>query len=193
MTIATTALLGLFLWSPLASADLALAMPTELPPEPVYPTYSVSMTGYNAVAEQTDGDPHITASGAYSNPNIVAARSVDLADELPFGTVIEVMSGTTTPACGFDVAKPSIGLRVVADSMHSRMRNKIDIMFPVDEYVRQGGKTRNVARALGMCKGISIRVVGKVDIKRIPKTQQELRLAVGILEKAGEQELAISK
>lgn len=193
MTIATTALLGLFLWSPMTSADVALAMPAELPPEPVYPTYSVSMTGYNAVAEQTDGDPLTTASGAYSNPTIVAARSVDLADELPFGTVIEVMSGTTTPACGFDVSKPSIGLRVVADSMHSRMRNKIDIMFPVDEYVRQGGKMRNVARALGMCKGISIRVVGKVDIRRMPKTQQELRLAVGILEKAGEQELAISK
>ena len=149
------------------------------------------MTGYNAVAAQTDGDPHITASGAFSNPDIIAARSQDLADELPFGTVIEVVAASSSPNCGYGLVDDQIGLRVIADSMHSRMRNKIDILFDMQDTVRAGGKETNPAIALGVCKRVQIRVVGKIDMKNIPTTQTGLRIAVGMLPKAGEQLLAV--
>jgi 3D (Asp-Asp-Asp) domain-containing protein len=152
------------------------------------------MTGYNAVEAQTDGDPHITASGAYSNPDIIVARSVDLADALPFGTVVEItQESENTPGCGFSMVTKYIGLRVVGDSMHSRKRNQIDVLFDNDSTVQVGKRQVNPATVLGVCSNISVRVVGKVDMKDIPKTQNQLRLAVGQLEKATDQNLAVSK
>ena len=185
----TTALIGLLAMSTAQAAEIAL------PVEPTYPTHVVSMTGYNAVAEQTDGDPHTTASGAYSNPQIIAARSVDLKEELPYGTVIEVVAkaDTSNPNCGIGLVDEYIGLRVVADSMHSRKRNQIDLMFINDKVVRAAGKKVNPAIALGVCKNIEIKVVGKVDIKSLPKTQDSLRTAIGWLPKASAQNLAIKK
>jgi len=192
--IFTSALTGLFVWSSVATGPLAVASTTKIV-IPELPTYSVSMTGYNAVPEQTDGDPMTTASGAYSNPEIIAARSLDLADELPFGTVIEIIAqnSTSTPNCGFSVVKKYMGLRVIGDSMHPRKRNQIDVMFHTEPVVRAAGRVVNPAVALGVCKGIEIRVVGKVSIKSIPKTQKALRLAVGLLKEADEQQLAIKK
>lgn len=179
--------MGLLIMSNAGASSLAM--------EPVLPTYTVSMTGYNAVPEQTDGDPHTTASGAFSDPDVVAARSVDLADELPFGTVIEIDtdSATSSPNCGLSVVDKHMGLRVIADSMHPRKRNQIDILLPNEKTVRAAGKVVNPAVALGVCKGVTIKVVGKIDIKNMPKNQTELRLAVGALEKAPEQTLAIKK
>jgi 3D (Asp-Asp-Asp) domain-containing protein len=168
--VISTALMGLLVWAPVSLGTTTPAI--------LGPSYSVSMTGYNAVPAQTDGNPDVTASGAYSNPDIVAARSVDLADKLPFGTVIEITAATSTPECGIDLVDHQIGLRVIADSMHPRMHNKIDILFDQTDQVRVGGKLTNPARVLGNCKNIEIRVVGKVDIQHMPKTQQELRLAV---------------
>jgi len=144
-------------------------------------TYSVAMTGYNAVPEQTDSEPNVTASGAFSNPDIVAARSVDLADELPFGTVIEIVpsTATSTPNCGLSVVGPFLGFRVVADSMNARKRNQIDILFDSDVSARVGGKRMNPAITLGKCSNVSIRVVGHVDVKKMPKSQIELMAAIG--------------
>jgi 3D (Asp-Asp-Asp) domain-containing protein len=143
------------------------------------PAYVVTMTGYNAVPGQTDGDPLTTASGAYSNPDIVVARSVDLADELPFGTVIEIDSASTTSDCGYSSVKDHMGLRVVADEMNPRMRNKIDVLFGVDDNVQQGGKMRNAANAIGFCRGTHIHVVGHIDIAHMPKTQAQLAALLG--------------
>lgn len=148
-------------------------------PEPVAPAYVVTMTGYNAVEGQTDGDPLTTASGAFSDPDIVVARSVDLADELPFGTVIEIDFASTTPDCGFNSVEDHIGLRVVADSMNARMRNKIDVLFGNDHLVQQGGRQRNAANAIGFCRGTRIHVVGHIDIAHMPKTQAELAVMLG--------------
>ncbi len=157
------------------------------------PSYSVSMTAYNAVPGQTDSTPDITASGAFSNPDLIAARSRDLADELPFGTVIEVVSADSSNNCGFSVVKEQIGLRVIGDVMNARMVNKVDILFDTKDTARVGGKQISAARAFGRCSGVEIRVVGKIDIRDIPKTQQQLRLTIGVLEKAGPQNLAVSK
>lgn len=177
-SIITTALLGLFV---LQGAGTAVA--EKAPVEPITPSYTVAMTAYNAVPEQTDGDPHITASGAFSNPEIVAARSVDLAADLPFGTVIQITAASSTPGCGIDAVGDRIGYRVIADSMNARMKNKIDILF--DEH--------RTARTFGICKEVDIKVVGQVDIKKMPKTQEELQAQFAPVEKATPQTLAIFK
>lgn len=188
--ILTTALGGLFVLS-----NMGLGATSTVPLPPDYPSYTVSMTGYNAVPEQTDGDPFTTASGAYSNPEVVAARSVDLRTDLPFGTVIEIVAhnDTKSPNCGFSVVEEHLGLRVIADSMHPRKRNQIDVLLPNEKTIRANGRWVNPAVALGVCRQVEIRVVGKIEIRDIPKTQQQLRLAMGILERADEQQLAIKK
>lgn len=171
---------GLFLLSSAQPAGTFVNLPSIEIKEANPTMFTVSMTGYNAVAEQTDGDPTITASGAFSNPDIVAARSVDLADELPFGTVIEILpAAASSPNCGLSVVEPFLGFRVIADSMHSRKRNQIDILFDSDVSMRVGGKRMNPAVTLGKCSNVTIRVVGFVDMKKMPKSQIELMRAVG--------------
>jgi 3D (Asp-Asp-Asp) domain-containing protein len=174
-TLITTALIGLFALS--GGGVQAFAQTTTAH----NPTYTVSMTAYNAVPEQTDSSPETTASGAYSNPEIVAARSQDLADELPYGTVIQIGAATSSPNCGLSLVGGDIGLRVVADSMHSRMQNKVDVLFA----------HKKTALELGICKDVQITVVGQVDIKHMPKTQAELQAQLAVVQKADAQPLAI--
>jgi len=162
------------------AGHLQTKSPQESTNVPAPETYTVIMTGYNAVPEQTDGDPNTTASGAFSNPEIIAARSMDLADELPYGTVIAVTAATTTPNCGYDYVSEKIGLRVIGDSMAARMRNKIDILLGTKPIPAQEGLRRNPAKALGFCRNVRIEVVGHVDMRHIPKTQTELAEAVGL-------------
>lgn len=146
----------------------------------VIPSYSVTLTAYNAVEDQTDSTPFETASGAYSNPEVIAARSSNLADRLPFGTIIE-LDGTNASreACGFSTVAPLIGYRVIGDSMNPRYIDRIDVLFGTDSNLaRPGGSKMNAANILGICKGVSVRVVGRVDIRRIPRTQIELKALV---------------
>ena|SRR3989338_2183226 len=168
-----TALMGFLLFP-----GSAVALPARVPPPeaPVLPTYAVTLTAYNAVPEQTDSEPLVTASGAYSNPEVVAARSQDLAAELPFGTIIEI-DGTDAAkkSCGYDIVKPLIGYRVIADTMHARYTDRIDILFSTkSNYTLAGGSVKNAGIVLGICSGAAIRVVGQVAINRIPETQAEL-------------------
>lgn len=172
VTMFTTALVGFFVFS-------SFGMPPQtIGQSPPVPTYTVAMTGYNAVPEQTDSDPRTTASGAFSDPDIVAARSVDLADELPFGTVIEIVPKSSSPSCGLPVVKDMLGLRVIADSMHPRKRNQIDVLLDREKTVHIGNKTINPAIALGMCQDVEVHVVGFIDIAHVPHTQAELRAAL---------------
>lgn len=167
--------MGVFLFSG------TTALPAQaIPPEtPSLPSYAVTLTAYNAVPEQTDGDPLVTASGAYSNPEIVAARSRDLADKLPFGTIIEII-GPSTPQnnCGYDIVRPIVGYRVIADAMSPRYTDRIDILFSTESnYTRADGGVKNAGNVLGICTDTSIRVVGYIDLTRpgtMPKTQAEL-------------------
>ncbi|MEK7554070.1 MAG: hypothetical protein AAB517_01750 [Patescibacteria group bacterium] len=146
----------------------------------VKPSYAVTLTAYNAVPEQTDNDPLITASGAFSNPEIVAARSSDLADELPFGTIVEIAGpSVSNNSCGYKIVSPIIGYRVIADTMNARYTNRIDILFHADSnYTMAGGAVKNAGTVLGVCSGASIRIVGQADINHIPKTQKELAALV---------------
>ena len=169
--------MGLFI---LGAPQAGWADQANSAPPPTQPVYEVTLTGYNAVPEQTDESPLTTASGAYSNPETVAARSPDLADELPFGTVIAVEpSATSTFNCGLALMQDRIGLRVIADSMNPRMRNKVDMLFDTEDSVVQWGRERNLASALGFCRGVRIRVVGHIDIAKMPKNQSELAHMLG--------------
>ena len=154
----------------------ALVLPAQAV-APALPSYEVMVTAYNAVPGQTDSDPLTTASGAYSNPEVVAARSRNLVKELPFGTIIE-LDGSNIPSnntCGFDVVAHRIGYRVIADTMNARYTDRIDILFDTRaNYATVDKGMKNAAQVLGICKGVTVRVVGRVNINRIPKTQAEL-------------------
>jgi len=149
---------------------------------PEAPGYTVALTAYNAVPEQTDATPFETASGAYSNPEVVAARTGDLAKDLPFGTIIEIdgSGNTSGDDCGYNMVQSHIGYRVIEDSMNARLTHRVDVLFSTDiNYTNKvTGKVRNAADVLGICKGTTIRVVGFVDINHIPKTQAALAALV---------------
>lgn len=178
--------MGFFLWTgsgaSATSSEWAMQAATSTLPRKAEVSLSVRMTGYNAVPEQTDGDPNVTASGAFSNPDVIAARSRDLADSLPFGTVIALESAEESHSCGFAVVDHLIGYRVIADTMHQSKHQQIDIMFDAADTVQIGvsGKPRkatNPAVALGICH-VEVRVVGKIALKDIPATQSQLALLV---------------
>lgn len=148
----------------------------EAPAEKDLPRYTVHATAYNALPGQTDGNPNVTASGAYSNPEVVAARSRDLAEELPFGTVIALeRAGGDTSSCGFSSVEHLIGYRVIADTMNARMTNKVDVLLDHNDTVVHNGRSYNPGIVFGVCDEVTIRVVGHVDIKNMPSTQAELQ------------------
>ncbi len=167
----------------LSSGPVALPVRAIAPEAPLAAAYAVTLTAYNAVPEQTDSDPFTTASGAYSNPEVVAARSRDLADKLPFGTIIEI-DGPVGPKenCGYGIVAPLIGYRVIADSMNARYTDRVDILFDTKKDYRTSDRgMRNAAEVLGVCDGIIVRVVGSIDLSkpsRLPKTQVELATIV---------------
>ncbi|MDR3548854.1 MAG: hypothetical protein P4M11_11415 [Candidatus Pacebacteria bacterium] len=140
-------------------------------------SYTVTLTSYNAVPEQTSPTPWITASGAPSNPEVVAARSRDLANKLPYGTIIAIYGPSSTdegPNCGYDSVQNLIGYRVIADSMAARMHNKVDVLLDQHDTVPVGGVMTNPAVVLGACTGVKVQVVGYVNPQSIPPTQAAL-------------------
>ncbi len=157
-------------------AFAAVPAQAEAPAAPV-PAYVVTLTGYNAVPAQTDANPLVTASGAYSNPEVVAARSQDLAAEFPFGTIISVEGpAATSTTCGYGVVGGTIGYRVIADTMNKKFTDRMDVLFPT-----AATKEQNRAVVLGVCPGVTVRVVGFVDISNpanLPKSQADLAAMV---------------
>ena len=136
-------------------SSTSLMTDKEVPQEPTYEaveSYQVSMTGYNAVPEQTDDTPYSTSIGAYTNPETIVARSNDLGDKLPYGTVIRVSQIAAGYGCSYDLVKNFIGYRVVGDAMNARIHNQIDILFDNDDLVQAGPRKLNPAYALGYCK-----------------------------------------
>src|SRR3989344_6389303 len=182
------ALMGLFLLAGTAGTPGPVRAPLVLAaPAPVVApsaSYTLTLTGYNAVPEQTDDTPFVTASGAYTNPEVVAARSQDLRAELPFGTIIAIdgPASDNNGGCNYDSVSRHIGYRVIADTMHIRMKRRVDVLFGVrDRYLLASGRTMNAASLLGACPGTSVRWFGLVDIKNpanLPKSQAELAALV---------------
>ena len=145
-------------------------------------TYSVTLTSYNAVADQTSPTPWITASGAHTNPEVIAARSHGLASQLPFGTIIAIMGPSSAddgPYCGYSSVSRLIGYRVIADTTNARfIAPRIDVQLDQNEKVNIGGKLINPSVALGACTGVQIQVVGYVSPQHIPQTQAALAALV---------------
>ncbi|KND51855.1 MAG: hypothetical protein ABA06_01180 [Parcubacteria bacterium C7867-001] len=138
-------------------------------------SYMVKLTSYNAVPEQTDSNPSVTASGASSNHEVIAARSVDLATELPFGTIVSVeREAEDSSNCGYRKVEDLIGYRVIGDSMNSRITNTVDILFDQEDTVTIGERVMNPSRVMGLCHGVTVRVIGRISVKDIPDTQAEL-------------------
>ncbi|OGG52598.1 hypothetical protein A3H16_04200 [Candidatus Kaiserbacteria bacterium RIFCSPLOWO2_12_FULL_53_8] len=180
--ITSIALAGFFLWTGAGTSTTAKWAQTPSAAPKAEESISVRLTGYNAVPEQTDRDPGVTASGVRSNPDVIAARSQDLAEALPFGTVIALEVQKKSTSCGFATVEHLIGYRVIADSMHERKHQQVDVMFDMADMVQIGvngepRKATNPAVALGVCN-VSIRIVGKISLKKIPATQTELALLV---------------
>lgn len=176
-----------------APGAIETAHAAEVAPEPQVPAspfvpaipevanrrFTTKLTAYNAVPWQTDNDPFTTASGAFSNPEVVAARSRDLAHTLPYGTVIAIeRTQLDTPSCKHSVVEPQIGYRVIADAMNPRITNTVDVLLDHTNTVQAHGRTLNPAIALGRCASVSVRVVGVLPIREIPATQAELRAMV---------------
>jgi 3D (Asp-Asp-Asp) domain-containing protein len=162
--------------SPVASSTPVAPLPA---PKLTFATAPVNLTtkltAYNAVPSQTDSNPFTTASGAFSNPEVVAARSGDLAKQLPYGTVIAIeRTSSDTPSCYYSKVESQIGYRVIADAMNPRITNTVDVLLDQNKVVPVNGRLINPGRALGICGSASIRVVGKIAVKDIPATQAEL-------------------
>lgn len=181
MPLLATALVGLLFLPGNASAPVAQASeePSSrlvAPAKAAVTKLTVKLTSYNAVPEQTDGDPTVTASGIPSNPEVIAARSHDLASILPFGTVIALYrDANDTPGCNFKKVEHLIGYRVVADTMNARFSKRVDVEFDTTDRVTVEGKRMNPSRAMGVCSGVSIQVVGRLkSLNDIPDTQEEL-------------------
>ncbi len=178
MEIIASALMGIFLLPGLAPVGTVAT--TSMAVDPVVgpintPSLVVKVTSYNAVPSQTDGTPFITASGAYSNSQVVAARSRDLADTLPFGTIVSIEIPTKhSRTCGYGLVASQVGYRVIADTMNIHKHNQVDVLLNQRDTVRVGNNMVNPSIALGICHGVAIRVVGHIRIRDIPHTQTEL-------------------
>ncbi len=177
-TTLATALMGLFAFTGNTGAIATEEVYSHsVAPAPV--NLSVKATAYNAVPEQTDADPFTTASGLPTNPEIVAARSRDLADILPFGTIIAVEAPESVSAsCGMERVSEQIGYRVILDVMHARKKAQVDVLLNENNTIVHAGKDRNPAEVLGICDGVTVRVVGQVDLMHVPETQAELAALV---------------
>jgi hypothetical protein len=67
-----------------------------------------------------------------------------------------------------------IGYRVIADAMNPRITNTVDVLLDQHDTVMLDGKEVNPAKAVGLCGKVTVRVVGHLAVKDIPKTQAEL-------------------
>lgn len=162
--------------SPVATAELKSAEKSFFAAAHIPKSYTIKLTGYNAVPAQTDDDPFTTASGLYSNPEIIVAKSRDL--DLPFGTVIAIDASNRerNNSCGVELVEDMIGYRVIGDVTHARKSMQIDVLLNERKPINLNGDYVNPSLVLGICDGVKIKVVGKInDLKNVPDTQEELQ------------------
>jgi hypothetical protein len=140
--------------------------------------YTVTLTSYNPLPDQTSPTPWLTASGALSNTEVIAARSRGLANQLPFGTIISISGPSSegkSMSCGYSSVSQLIGYRVIADTMNARfIAPSIDVELDQNQKVNLNGQLMNPSVVLGKCNDVQIRVVGYVNPNAIPKTQAAL-------------------
>lgn len=91
-------------------------------------------TAYNSLPWQTDGDPHITATGARTTFGIIAASRDLIGSDLPYGSLVRIRDlggfGNGRGAGVFQDTLDSHGLFIVEDTMHIRKKQQVDVWFP---------------------------------------------------------------
>jgi len=91
-------------------------------------------TAYNSLPSQTDGDPHITATGATTRFGIIAASRDLLAGGVPYGSLVRIRDlggfGNGRGAGAFQEVLDGMDLFVVEDTMHIRKEQQVDVWFP---------------------------------------------------------------
>ena len=91
-------------------------------------------TAYHSLPSQTDGDPHITATGATTNFGIVAVSRDLLSDALPYGSLVRIRDlgafGSGRGAGAFQETLDSGDVFIVEDTMHIRKQQQMDVWFP---------------------------------------------------------------
>lgn len=107
------------------------------------PTLSVEITAYTSEAAQTDATPALTASGSVAGPG-TAAASRDLLEHLPYGSQVEVVS-VSGEGCGGWVPETPL---TVADTMHPRIRNHLDVWLETTEQAINWGRCRAEVRVV---------------------------------------------
>ena len=107
------------------------------------PTLSVEMTAYTSAAAQTDTTPALTASGAVAGPG-TAAASRDLLPIMPYGSQVEVVS-VSGEGCGGWVPETPL---TVADTMHPRIRNHLDVWLETTEQAINWGRCQAEVRVV---------------------------------------------
>ena len=116
-----------------------LATPREAPTSPqtygpiTNLTFELRATGYNSLQGQTDGSPHITATGERTRFGIVAVSRDLLGDSIPYGSLVRIHDlGNYYSGRGYghyEGLLDSQELFIVEDTMHARKRQQIDVWF----------------------------------------------------------------
>lgn len=91
-------------------------------------------TAYNSLPAQTDGDPHITATGATTRFGIIAVSRDLLGSGVPYGSLVRIRDlggyGNGRGAGAFQEILDGHDLFIVEDTMHIRKREQVDVWFP---------------------------------------------------------------
>ncbi|MEX2535452.1 MAG: hypothetical protein WD273_07600 [Trueperaceae bacterium] len=111
------------------------------------PRFVLRATAYNSLASQTDGTPHITATGARTRFGIVAVSRDMLGHDIPYGSLIRIRDlgnyYTGRGAGNYQSVLDGHGLFIVEDTMHPRKQQQVDVWFEALSSARSWG-VRNV-------------------------------------------------
>lgn len=111
----------------------SLAPPAETLGPVANPTLRLRATGYNSHVAQTNGSPHVTATGTRTRFGVLAASRDLLHDELPYGSLVRIRDlGGYRGGGGeghFQQVLDAQDIFVVEDTMHPRKREQVDVWF----------------------------------------------------------------
>lgn len=97
------------------------------------PKLEVRATGYNSMASQTDGNPHVTATGTRTRFGVLAVSRDLLDQDVPYGSLVRLRDLGSfyegRNAGRFQTILDSQDLFVVEDTMHARKSNQVDVWF----------------------------------------------------------------
>lgn len=97
------------------------------------PTFELRATGYNSHVAQTNGSPHVTATGTRTRFGVLAVSRDLLQDDLPYGSLVRLEDLGGYHGGGgeghFQQVLDAQGIFVVEDTMHPRKRQQVDVWF----------------------------------------------------------------